>query len=71
MRFEYDESLFPQIQNRIEFDEKDLADLQALKEVIMQADKDYPFGHTPSIQATYFEGKEIVNRFQMSQSYPP
>ncbi|MGI0013477.1 MAG: hypothetical protein ACREBU_08575 [Nitrososphaera sp.] len=37
----------------------------------MEADGDYPFGHTPSIAASYLEGKRIVEEFQMSQAYPP
>lgn len=71
MRYDYDESLFPQIENRIEIQENDLQDFPALRQAILQADQDYPFGHTPSIGTSYLEGKKMVERFQMSHQYPP
>lgn len=70
MRFDYDDSLLPQIDNRIKIADDDLADLPALRQAIAQADRDYPFGHTPAIWASYLEGREIVERFEMAKSYP-
>jgi len=71
LRYDYDQTLLPQIENRIKFQENDLRDFPTLREAIMQADRDYPFGHTPSTAASYLEGKKMVERFQMCRSYPP
>ena len=71
LRYDYDENLSSQIENRMEVHENELRDFPTLREAIMQADRDYPFGHTPSIGASYLEGKKIVETFQMTRSYPP
>ena len=71
LRYDYDQTLLPQIENRMELQENDLHDFPTLEQAIMQADRDYPFGHTPSMAASYLEGKNMVERFQMYQSYPP
>lgn len=71
LRYDYDNTLLPQVENRIEITEDDLRDYPTLREAITQADRDYPFGHTPSIGASYLEGLKMVERFDMDSQYPP
>lgn len=35
-----------------------------LNEAVMDADSNYPLDHTPSVKASYFEGRKILDVFQ-------
>lgn len=67
-----DENALPGIENRFKITEDDLAEFPILRKALEQADENDPYvvGVQPA-KSWHWEGKSIVERFDMDSSYPP
>ncbi|MGI0015484.1 MAG: hypothetical protein ACREBU_18870 [Nitrososphaera sp.] len=67
-----DENALPGIENRFKVIEDDLAEFPILRIALTQADEIDPnVVWVQPAKAWYWEGKSIVERFDMDSSYPP